>query len=63
VAAAQERHDRLAADLEVAAAAGDHGRLRELGDQLATVGVELADAEEAWLELAAAVEERGLRVD
>jgi len=62
VAGLQRRH----ADLEQAAVTagndGDHERLRSLGEELAQVGAELSTAEERWLELAAAAEERGLKV-
>ena len=43
-------------------AGGDHVRLAELGAELAELEVERSTAEEAWLELAAEVEERGLQL-
>jgi len=50
LAAAQARHDRLAA--EVDAAAHDHERLARLGGELAVALDELRRAEEVWLERA-----------
>ena len=58
----QTRHGELEAELGQAGRSGDHERLRHLGDELAAVGVQLSDAEERWLEAAAAAEERGLQV-
>lgn len=60
LAEVQERHDRCTAEL--AGAGSDHVRLAELGQALAGLEVERATAEEAWLELAAEVEERGLEL-
>ncbi len=40
----------------------DHGELARRGTELAAAEEELAQAEETWLELAAAVEERGLEL-
>jgi len=41
---------------EMAAAATDHGRLRELNDQLAALAAEREELEAAWLEASAALE-------
>jgi ATP-binding cassette subfamily F protein uup len=60
LAEVQQRHDDCAGELAAAGAANDHVRLAELGAQLAALEVERDGAEEAWLELAAEVEERGL---
>jgi ATP-binding cassette subfamily F protein uup len=46
---AQRRVDELTADLD---GVTDHGRLAELGAELATAQAELADLEAAWLDLA-----------
>ena len=62
VAGLQSRHDALEAELTDAASGGDHRRLSELGDDLATVAAELAAAEEVWLDLAGQAEARGLEV-
>jgi hypothetical protein len=47
---------------ELAGVGGDHVRLAELGARLAELEQERSAAEEAWLELAAEVEERGLEL-
>jgi ABC transport system ATP-binding/permease protein len=62
VAGLQRRHAQLTDAVLTAGNEGDHHRLRSLGAELAGVGEELAAAEEHWLELAAAAEERGLPV-
>jgi len=62
VAELGERHGSLEAELEAAAAAGEHERLAALGEQLAAVGAELEVAEEEWLAIAAEVEDRGLAI-
>ncbi len=59
MAAAQERRDALVSEL---ASVDDHARLAELGNELASAVDELSTAEEAWLTIAAEVEERGLEV-
>jgi ATP-binding cassette subfamily F protein uup len=56
----QEQHDRCSRELVEAGAANDHVRLAELGARLTELGTARDAAEEAWLELAAEVEERGL---
>ena len=56
------RRDELNEAVASAGVASDHERLRRLGEELAAVGVELARAEEAWLDLAEQAEERGLGV-
>ncbi len=58
LAEVQQRHDECTEAL--AAVGSDHVRLADLGGVLADLEVERATAEEAWLELAAEVEERGL---
>jgi ATP-binding cassette subfamily F protein uup len=60
LAEVQQRHDDCTTAL--AGAGSDHVRLSELSAQLAELEVERATAEEAWLELAAEVEERGLEL-
>jgi hypothetical protein len=60
LAAVQQRHDACTAAM--GDAGGDHVRLAELGAELAELEVERSTAEEAWLELAAEVEERGLQL-
>jgi hypothetical protein len=60
LAEVQERHERCTDELAEAGAAGDHVRLAELGELLAELDAARDAAEEAWLELAAEVEERGL---
>ncbi len=60
LAEVQQRHDACAAAM--AEQSGDHVRLAELGAELAELELERAAAEEAWLELAAEVEERGLEL-
>ena len=50
------------AALTEAAAAGDHAELARLGSEVAALDRAVADAEERWLELASAAEERGLDV-
>jgi ATP-binding cassette subfamily F protein uup len=59
MAAAQERRDVLVSAL---ASTNDHARLAELGNDLAAAVDDLSAAEEAWLAIAAEVEERGLEV-
>ena len=58
----QRRRTELESGIVEAGAGGDHARLRTLGDELTQVGAALDVAEERWLELAAAAEERGLQV-
>jgi hypothetical protein len=60
LAEVQQRHDACAAAM--AEQSSDHVRLAELGAELAELELERAAAEEAWLELAAEVEERGLEL-
>ena len=60
LAEVQQRHDDCTAALAVVGT--DHVRLAELGAELAELEVERAASEEAWLELAAEVEERGLEL-
>jgi ATP-binding cassette subfamily F protein uup len=60
LAEVQERHERCTDELAEAGATGDHVRLAELGELLAELDAARDAAEEAWLELAAEVEERGL---
>lgn len=48
------RRDEL--DAQLAASSTDHEALARLGAELATVGAELGEAEERWLELAAEAE-------
>jgi hypothetical protein len=62
LAATQRRHAALAAQLVEVGAAGDHVRMADLGAELAAATAEMDAAEEAWLELAAEAEERGLKV-
>jgi hypothetical protein len=45
-----KQRDRLT---EVVLATSDHVELKRLGDELAGIQLALADAEDAWLELAA----------
>ena len=52
----QKRIDTINDDL--VANATDHGRLRELGDDLATAQAHLAEAEDRWLELSEELEDR-----
>ena len=54
IAAHTRRRDRLVDDL--ATAGGDHQRIVRLGRDLAAVELELAAAEERWLELGDALE-------
>ncbi len=54
IAAHTRRRDRLLDDL--ATAGGDHQRIVRLGRDLAAVELELAAAEERWLELGEALE-------
>jgi hypothetical protein len=60
MAAVQQRHDACTAAM--AEAGSDHVRLAELGAELAALEAERSTAEEAWLELAAEIEERGLQL-
>jgi ABC transport system ATP-binding/permease protein len=60
LATIQERHAGVLSELETAAGKGEHERLAELGGQLGRITEDLDAAEEAWLSLAAEVEERGL---
>ncbi|MFZ4517929.1 MAG: ABC-F family ATP-binding cassette domain-containing protein [Microthrixaceae bacterium] len=62
VASLQERHDDLAERVARAGTEGDHATLTEAGRELGEVTDALAVAEEAWLELAAQAEERGLHL-
>ena len=60
LAEVQQRHDECSSGLADPSTSNDHVRLAELGALLAELTVERDAAEEAWLELAAEVEERGL---
>ncbi len=62
VAALQRRKAEVESGIAEAGLAGDHARLRTLGDELTHLVADLDGAEERWLELAAAAEERGLQV-
>jgi ATP-binding cassette subfamily F protein uup len=62
VAGLQRRHATLSEAVLEAGNAGDHERLRTLGEELTAVGSDLEAAEERWLELASDAEERGLKV-
>jgi len=55
------KRDELTAGL--AAVAADHERLAALAGDLAAVDAELAAVDEAWLELAAEAEDRGLTIN
>jgi len=54
--------ERLRADLVEAGASGDHTALTRLGHELSEAESRLGATEEAWLELATEVEERGLEI-
>jgi ATP-binding cassette subfamily F protein uup len=54
--------ERLRADLVGAGASGDHTALTRLGHELSEAESRLGATEEAWLELATEVEERGLDI-
>ena len=62
LAAAQAKRALLEPSVTEAAAAGDHAELARLGSEVAALDRAVADAEERWLELASAAEERGLDV-
>ena len=62
LAAAQAKRASLEPVVTEAAAAGDHAELARLGSEVAALDRAVADAEERWLELASAAEERGLDV-
>jgi ATP-binding cassette subfamily F protein 3 len=53
-----KRRTALEAEVTAAAEAGDHGRLSELGRDLADVDAQVAEVEERWLELGAELEAR-----
>ena len=60
LAEVQQRHDECSSQLADPSTSNDHVRLAELGARLAELTVERDAAEEAWLDLAGEVEERGL---
>jgi len=47
----QQRHDRLAAEVDDPATVADHERLAGLGRELSVVATELSEAEDRWLQL------------
>ncbi len=47
----QQRHDRLAAEVDDPATVADHERLAGLGRELSVVATELSEAEDRWLRL------------
>jgi hypothetical protein len=58
VARLERRRARLDGEVTDAAAGADHVALRRLGEELATVQAELADAEERWLAVSEELERR-----